>query len=290
MTNGGDDMWSRWLLERRFGNDPQRMKAALGHLRPVRDRVLAHAGLRDEGTLLDVGCGDGLIAFGALERWAGVQVVLTDISQPLLNQAQGIADTLGVRARCRFLQAAADDLSAVAESSVDAVTTRSVLIYVEDKQKAFHEFHRVLRSGGRVSIFEPINRFFDPFSPGQFLGYDVGAVADIAAKVAAVFLRLQPPDRDPMIDFDERDLLACADRAGFREMHLEYEAHVQPPDADWDGLLHVAGNPKIPSLAEAMQEMLTPEEATRFMAHLRPLVEARQGRARSAVAYLWATK
>jgi SAM-dependent methyltransferase len=40
------------------------------------------------------------------------------------------------------------------------VTTRSVLIYVQHKDAAFREFHRVLRPGGRVSIFEPINNYF----------------------------------------------------------------------------------------------------------------------------------
>jgi len=39
-----------------------------------------------------------------------------------------------------------------------------------------------------------------------------------------------------------------------------------------------------------MGEALTPAETERFTAHLRPLVEARQGTHRLAVAYLWATK
>jgi hypothetical protein len=49
-------------------------------------------------------------------------------------------------------------------------------------------------------------------------------------------------------------------------------------------------NPKAPTLAEAMQEALTPGEAERFTNHLRPLVDAGQGTHRLAVAYLWATK
>lgn len=39
-------------------------------------------------------------------------------------------------------------LSALPDSSVDAVTTRTVLIYVAAKQRCFDEFHRVLRPGG----------------------------------------------------------------------------------------------------------------------------------------------
>ena len=60
-----------------------------------------------------------------------------------------------------FVRAAAEDLSPTPDDSVNAVTTRSVLIYVDDKPAAVREFHRVLRSGGRVSIFEPLNYFPD---------------------------------------------------------------------------------------------------------------------------------
>jgi ubiquinone/menaquinone biosynthesis C-methylase UbiE len=52
---------------------------------------------------------------------------------------------------------AADSLTEIADRSVDVITTRSVLIYVKDKAAALREFYRVLRSGGRISLFEPIN-------------------------------------------------------------------------------------------------------------------------------------
>ncbi len=55
-------------------------------------------------------------------------------------------------------------------------------------------------------------------------------------------------------------------------------------------MLRTAGNPKIPTLDEAMQEALSPAERETFVTYLRPLVEAGQGITRSAVVYLWATK
>src|SRR5262249_43068914 len=152
------------------------------------------------------------------------------------------------------------------------------------------------KQDGELSIFEPINRFSFPGPPDQFDGFEVAPVTDLAQKVQAVYLRIQPLDADPMTDFDERDLFSQAEQAGFKEVHLELQAEVAPlarvphPLADWSAFLHTAGNPKIPTLAEAMEQALPPAEAERFTAYLRPRVEAGKGVRRSARAYLWATK
>ena len=94
-----------------------------------------------------------------------------------------------------------------------------------------------------------------------------------------------------MTNFDERDLIACAERAGFTHIHLELQSTIEPPDdASWEAFIHIAANPKIPTLEEAMQQALTPAEMETFIQHLRPLVEAKQGQRRMALAYLWASK
>lgn len=291
------DQWSRWLLERRFGSDdPEQREKELEGLLPWRDRILKNAAVKQGETLLDVGAGDGLVAFGALDLIGkNGRVIFSDISQDLLNHSRMLAEEMGVADRCEFLLAPADDLSSLDDFSVDIVTTRSVLIYVEDKRHAFEEFHRVLGPGGRISLFEPINRFKSPEPPHLFAGYDVTPVQELAQKVWDVFRRIQPMDTDPMLNFDERDLFDLAEGAGFAEIHLNYEAELVSNDAyfeitDWDIFLRSAGNPKIPTLEEAMKEALTPEEIERFSAHLRPLVENARRRGTSAVAYLWAIK
>jgi arsenite methyltransferase len=291
LDNSKKDIWSQWLLERRFGGDPERMQKMLGFLVPIRDKVLSQIDLGENEILLDVGCGNGLISFGALEKFEKCRVIFSDISEELLRHAGTLAREMNVHDRCRFMCASADDLSALENGSVDAVTTRSVLIYVSAKQKAFNEFHRLLKQGGQLSIFEPINRFAFPEPPNQFGGYDVTPVADIAEKLEAVYQRLQPPDSDPMTEFDERDLVTYAEKAGFSEIRLELQIKVEPHEnADWSAFLHTAGNPKIPTLAEAMEQVLTPMEIEKFTGHLQPLVEQRRGTRRSAVAYLWAVK
>ena len=293
MTESKLDIWAQWLLHRRSGGDPEWAQTMLvNFLFPIRDKVLSHASLKEGETLLDVGCGDGLIAFGALEKVQASRVIFSDISQDLLDHSQSLAREMQISERCTFLLASADDLHAIEAESVEVVTTRSVLIYVPAKQKAFHEFFRVLKPKGRLSIFEPINRFSWPEPPHLFNGYDVTPVTEIADKLKDLYNRIQPLDSDPMMDFDERDLLVFAEKAGFSEINLELQVQVNPrPNiGDWEAFIHYAGNPKIPTLEEAMSQVLTAEEIEKFTAHLRPLVDAGQGTSRMALAYLWAIK
>jgi SAM-dependent methyltransferase len=281
------DEWARWPLHRRHGGDPEKQKAMLADLYPVRDKVLAHAQVAAGDVLLDVGAGDGLIAFGAVPLVGDHgRVIVSDISHDLLQHCQALADQLGVRDRCTFLHASADHLSALAAASVDIVTTRSVLIYVAAKQQALSEFYRVLKPGGRLSLFEPINRFAEGGRP-----FDVRPIQAVADKVRAVYERMQPRESNPMLNFDERDLLTWVEQAGFDEAHLELRADIAPCQPErWEVALHRSGNPKIPTLAEAMQEALTPAEAEQFIAYVRPRIERGEGTWRMATAYLWAVK
>ncbi|HJQ74721.1 MAG TPA: class I SAM-dependent methyltransferase [Gaiellaceae bacterium] len=286
MSSATRDRWAEWLAERRFGGDPAFRAEALARLAETRDAVLDRAELREGETLLDVGCGEGLIGFGALERGAGA-VIFSDVSTDLLEFCREAAEELGVLDRCRFVEAAADDLASLEDGSVDVVTTRSVLIYVKPKAAAFAEFARVLRPGGRISLWEPINRFGADDRRRGFLGHQVEGLDAITAKLWAVYEAIQPPDSDPMLDFDERDLLRLAEGAGFFPLRLTLDARVEATaPRTWDGALDTAWNPNVPTLREAMQQVLTAGERELLTARMRPLVEAGGGEWRMAFAHL----
>jgi SAM-dependent methyltransferase len=291
VASAARDRWAEWLAERRFGGDAAARREMLERLARTRDRVLDRAELRAGETLLDVGCGEGLIGFGALERGAGA-VVFSDISIDLLDFCREASTELGVLDRCRFVEAAAQDLGAIEDESVDVVTTRSVLIYVQDKAAAFAAFARVLRPGGRISIWEPINRFgSEERRRNRWFGYRLDGLEEIGAKLYDLFASLQPLERDPMLDFDERDLLRLAEAAGFFPLELRLRAVIEPVAArSWDTMLDTAGNPNIPTLREAMDQVLTRDERERLTAQLRPLVERGEGEWRMAFAHLSGTR
>jgi arsenite methyltransferase len=289
----GADKWAAWVLARSHAGDAAQKRRSLRYLEPIRDQVLSNADVGAGDTVLDVGAGDGLIGFGAIPVvGASGRVIFSDVSRDLLEHCRKTAEELDVADRCRFVEASADDLSPVEDDSADVVTTRSVLIYVDAKDRAFREFHRVLRPGRRLSIFEPINRYF-PEDPNEFWGFDATPVRDLVEKISASERSdVEGDEDDPMMNFDEGDLLRHAESAGFNEVHVELKIDVVPGSwaEDWERLLGMAPNPNAQTVGETIQSALTREETQRFEEHLRPLADSARGLKRSAFAYLWAVK
>jgi SAM-dependent methyltransferase len=191
----------------------------------------------------------------------------------VLDECRRIA---GGDERCDFLIGSADDLAGVADASVDVVTTRSVLIYCDRKAEAFAEFLRVLRPGGRLSLFEPVNRFGARFASDPF-GIGASPVGDLFAKVRDHYRNATERSERPMMDFDERDLIDWALGAGFDAVELDYQARVGVPGepmADWEALKRVAPNPLVPTYGEVVAEALTPAERDRLDTHMRTLAAA----------------
>src|SRR5215472_1977116 len=102
------DRWHRWLMNVRFGGHAVARECGLAALYPVRDTLLDKADLQPGDTVLDAGTGDGLIAFGALERLGpSGHVIFSDISQDLLDHCHAAAAAEGLLDRCRFVLASA---------------------------------------------------------------------------------------------------------------------------------------------------------------------------------------
>jgi arsenite methyltransferase len=280
------DRWAAWLRNRRDGGSPEQRREALKFLAPIRDRILDAADLQPGDVVLDVGCGDGLVGLGALER--GADVIFSDISEECLDDCRSLAG-----AAASYHRASATDLGDVV---ADVVTTRSVLIYVADKERAFGEFFRVLRPGGRLSIFEPINRFGLKEREASYGFSELAGIEDLLAKVVAEVSRAEEDagGLSPMIDFDERDLIRLAEAVGFDDIQLDLTAEVRNAaewrSRDWDVFLDSSPNPLAPTFREAMRAALTLEEQERLTRILRPQAEEGRGTTRFARAFLKARK
>ena len=60
--------WTQWLKKNRFaGQTPEMIEQTTKWLEAVRDVILVYADIQPHETVLDIGCGTGLLAFKALE-------------------------------------------------------------------------------------------------------------------------------------------------------------------------------------------------------------------------------
>lgn len=286
------DQWARWLLRERFGGSTQQRDRVMAFLEPVRDRVLAGAALAPGDRVLDVGCGDGLLGMAALDRVGpSGQVIFSDLSLELVEHCHQLAQAAGVAGRCRFQAASLPELAGIEDAAVDAAVLRSVLIYVPDKPSAVQHLHRVLRPGGRLSLFEPVNSFGFPEPAGWLWGFDMSGLESLAEAVQAVYAaHAGPAGTDPMLGFDERDLLEWARQAGFADLALVYEAQVQSrhpfAGGSLETLLDTAPNPRVPTFRQMLHEALDEADQAAVEQRMSARLAVGAGRTRQAVAYL----
>src|SRR6476469_684540 len=92
------DPWSDWLFKRRHGKrESSARRIVLPSLERARDRILAAASLVPGERVLDVGTGDGLLAFDALPDVSpGGSVLGTDLSHAAVDRCRGWAEEYGL--------------------------------------------------------------------------------------------------------------------------------------------------------------------------------------------------
>jgi arsenite methyltransferase len=294
------DVWSEWLLHRRHADDPAYHAVVKNVVQRYADQVLEAARLAPGMTFADIGAGEGILAFRAIERiGATLNVLLTDISAPMLAHAESVAAQRGIKDQCTFLKCSAENLACLADSSIDVVAARAAIAYVADKAAAFNEFYRVLKPGGCISIAEPIlqdEAFFaralrrrvdteKPQPPDQFL------------KLLHRWKAAQFPDTEeacaasPHVNYSERDLLNFVRGSGFADIHLQLHIDVAPSlITSWEIFLDSSPHPWAPSLRSVLAGQFTAAEREFFEKMVRPTVESGKNLTTDRVAYMNATK
>ena len=292
------DEWSFWLLNRRHGGDAAQAARVRVAVNGYVERVLDGAALAPGMVLADIGSGEGVVAWRAIER-AGpdLRVIMTDISAPLLEHARGRAEALGVAAQCRFVQCGAQRLDGVESASLDAVTSRSALAYVADKPAAMAEMLRVLKPGGRISLAEPVFRDEAQAACAMRVLLERGGARDALLPLLHKWKAAQFPDTEaamaasPLASYGERDLLRLAQQAGFIRLHLELHMDVRPNEiTNWAVFCAAAPHPWAPGLGEILATRFTPQERATLEAALRPEVEAGRLTTASRMVFLSAQK
>lgn len=294
------DLWSQWLLHGRYAGDAQFRRSVHELVGRYVERLLDGADLAPGQVLVDVGAGEGLTAFRAIERiGASLRVWLTDMSQPILRHAETQAAERGVSTQCTFVWCPADRLEGIPDSSADVVVTRSVLAYVFDKTAALREFHRVLKPGGRISLAEPV--YQDDALAASALRSAIESDPPERVSPMTVLLHrwkaAQYPDTEekilesPIANYSERDMARFAQAAGFTEVHLELHIDTLPSIIhSWEVFINSSPHPLAPPLSAIMAEQFTADERQLFERTMRPAIEDPKAVTTDRMLYLTAKK
>lgn len=277
------DPWASWLFAHRFEDHSL--------LQECRQRVLTGARLSAGQTVLDVGTGDGFVAFGAVpEIEPDGQIVFLDTSDELLKYCRDRMTKTSGSVSAKYIKTSAETLDGVPETSVDAVLCRSVLVYLNDKRAALSNFARVLRPGGRLSIFEFVAQYGWTERRNSYLTWEIASLGQLGKRLDRAFQELDT-STEQRYGFSERDLVGWAEEVRLHEIHLDFTIDISPmPPMPWADALEWAPNPCAPTLAEALHHEFNPAEQDAVTRQLRPIIERGEGTMPAAWAHLTATK
>jgi 2-polyprenyl-6-hydroxyphenyl methylase/3-demethylubiquinone-9 3-methyltransferase len=133
--------------------DPAGPSRPLHDLNPLRLRYIEQALSLSGASVLDVGCGGGILSEAMANR--GAQVLGIDLSQAVLDVAE--LHALENKLAIQYRSVAAEDLAAAQPDSFDLVTCMEMLEHVPDPAASLRALANLVRVGGDV-IVSTLNR------------------------------------------------------------------------------------------------------------------------------------
>lgn len=203
--------WTQWLKQNRFaGQTPEMIEQTTKWLEAVRDVILVYAEIMQHETVIDIGCGTGLLAFKALEMQdCKGKVIFSDKFQDCLDDCKKILDESGVTEGYEMLLSPCEHI-ALPESSVHKALMRSVLVHIVHKQPAISEIYRILKPGGKFCAFEPVirsnTRYWEILDPMYVEKYE---------DFKRIENEMMENELDSLCNFDENTLRMNLEIAGF---------------------------------------------------------------------------
>ena len=281
--------WTEWLKKNRFaGQTPEMIAQTTRWLEAVRDVILVYAEIKPYETVIDLGCGTGLLAFRVLElQDCKGRVIFSDMFQDCLDDCKQILEEAGLTKGFEFLQCPVEHI-ALPECSVHKALMRSVLVHVMNKQPAINEIFRVLKTGGKLCAFEPVirsnTRYWEILDPVHIDKYEDFKKAEN---------EIMENPLDSLCNFDEDTIKTNLEIAGFSKPDVKLQEvksnYIVQPNMVREWFINPP-SPNQPSTKERFLKYFDEETVEKYMSDVQNYLTGRNIELKTNAIFINATK